>query len=491
MKGDPSAGSIHPSAGSGSGGERLLAFVGFAGFGLVDIVLREFGFEVVGVEIDDAIAGVNRRNGGHCLTADLLDCAPADYAGWFLYHFSPPCISFSVAKQGGETEIDLALACKICEFIRVGRPAYFTLENVWGYRKSLSWLLIWYTLLEEGYGVAGWNLNAADYGVPQSRRRMIVIARRDGRPPAKPWPTHAKKPDMFTLPWLGWYEAIEDLIPDLPESEFAPWQMDRMPEELKTYLIMTANTNRGGLDNKTGRGVLDIGEPANTVTAGPAGGTMPKAFLVGHSSVNMQLIEPDDPAYTITAHSQRARAFLMGQGERSRPKSGGQPADTVTANHNRTGIRAFVFDSANSNSNEGQGTIKDASDPIFAITAMEKTAFPKAFIVDCQNNGSLNRRGLRGLTIRQQDDPVFTMTASANRQTIRACLISGRVISMTPRALARFQDFPDWFVLPENRTLSCRGIGNALPPGVYRAVLKSLLKTPFGKLRERGRVYAG
>ncbi len=494
MKGDPSAGSIHPSAGSGSGGERLLAFVGCAGFGLVDIVLREFGFEVVGVEIDDAIAGVNRRNGGHCLTADLLDCAPADYAGWFLYHFSPPCPSFSVAKLGGsETEIDLALARKICEFIRVGRPAYFTLENVWGYRKSLSWLLIWYTLLEEGYGVAGWNLNAADYGVPQSRRRMIVIARRDGRPPAKPWPTHAKKPDMFTLPWLGWYEAIEDLIPDLPESEFAPWQMDRMPEELKTFLIMTANTNRGGLDNKPGRGVLDIGEPANTVTAGPAGGTMPKAFLVpGDNASNETVRLADEPMVTIqTRPPERCphRAFLLGQGERSRPKSGGQPADTVTANHNRTGIRAFVFDSANSNTYGGQGTIKDVSDPIFTITAMEKTAFPKAFIIGGQyqtpNDGSD-----RTVQNRSLERPIWTIKASEHLDT-RVWLPEGKVVALTPLALARLQDFPYWFVLPENRTLSCRGIGNALPPGVYRAVLKSLLGTPFGKLRERGgQIYA-
>lgn len=473
MRGDPSTGSGHPSASSGDPGERLLAFVGCAGFGLVEIVLREFGFNVVGVEIDDAIAEVNRRNGGHCLTADLLDIDPADYTGWVLYHFSPPCPSFSVAKQGGETEIDLTLARKICEFIRLGRPVYFTLENVWGYRQSLSWLLIWYTLLEEGYGVAGWNLNAADYGVPQSRRRMIVIARRDGRPPAKPWPTHAREPDMFTLPWVGWYEAIEDLIPDLPESQFAPWQMDRLPEELKTYLIMTANTNRGGIDNKPGRGVLDMGEPANTVTAGPAGG-MPKAFLIpGDNTSNETVRLADEPMVTIQTRPPGRcphRAFILGQGERSRPKSASQPPDTIKANHNQTGIRAFVIDSANAN--ERNVTIRDAGSPVFTITAMEKTAPPKAFVVDCQNNGPPDRRGL---TIRQQDDPIFTMTASANRRTIRACLISGRVISMTPRALARFQDFPDWFMLPENRALSCRGIGNALPPGVYRAELKSLL----------------
>lgn len=394
------------------------------------------------------------------------------------------CPSFSVAKQGGETEIDLTLARKICEFIRIGRPVYFTLENVWGYRKSLSWLLIWYTLLEEGYGVAGWNLNAADYGVPQSRRRMIVIARRDGRPPAKPWPTHAKKPDMFTRPWLGWYEAIEDLIPGLPESQFAPWQMDRLPEELKTYLIMTANTNRGGLDNKPGRGILDMGEPANTVTSGPAGGTMPKAFLVpGDNTSNKTVRLADEPMATIqTRPPERCphRAFLLGQSERSRPKSAGQPSGTVTANSNQTGIRAFVIDSANAN--ERNVTIRDAGNPVFTVTAMEKTALPKAFIIGGQyqtpSDGSE-----RTVQNRSPDCPIWTIMASEHLE-MRAWLAEGKVVALTPRALARLQDFPYWFVLPENRALSCRGIGNALPPGVYRAELKSLLGMEGGEFMQ-------
>jgi site-specific DNA-cytosine methylase len=399
------------------------ALIGFAGFGGPEIALRELGIETVGIEIDAAIAEVNRRNGGHCLTADILDIDPADFVGWWLYHFSPRCPRFSSARSSkskqniyqrisdlsrfqkllnGEDEIDLHHSRKIVQFIKEGRPEFFTLENVWAYQKSLSFMNIWYALLEEGYGVDWWHLNAADYGIPQSRKRMIVIARRDGRRPAKPWPTHSKNGDMFTQPWRGWHEAIEDLIPDLPESQFADWQMDRMPNEPKEdFLVMTSNTNRNGVDNVAGRGWLEVDRPANTVCSSLGGG-MP-------------------------------RAFILGQGSYSKPKETADPADTVTANSNQTGVKAFV--------------------------------------VDCQYN---NFNGERGLIIRQQNQPIFTMTASANRRPIRAGLETGRVVSMTPRCLARFQDFPDWFALPDNRALACRGIGNALPPGLYRAVLKSL-----------------
>jgi DNA (cytosine-5)-methyltransferase 1 len=373
------------------------ALIGFAGFGGPEIALREADIETTGIELDSAIADVNRRNGGHCLTADILDIDPADFVGWWLYHFSPRCPRFSSARSSkskqniyqrisdlsrfqrllnGEDEIDLHHSRKIVQFIKEGRPEFFTLENVWAYQKSLSFMNSWYALLEEGYGVDWWHLNAADYGVPQSRKRMIVIARRDGRRPAKPWPTHSKNGDMFTQPWRGWHEAIEDLIPDLPESQFADWQMDRMPNE------------------------LEVDRPANTVCSSLGGG-MPKAWLVGHSSVNLGLAEEDAPSFTVTTYSSKARAFVLGQGSYSKPKGGADPADTVTANTNQTGVKAFIVDS-------------------------------------------------------------------------QASITSGRVVSMTPRCLARFQDFPDWFALPDNRALACRGIGNALPPGLYRAVLKSL-----------------
>jgi DNA (cytosine-5)-methyltransferase 1 len=390
----------------------MKALIGFAGFGGPDIALREAGIETTGIENDYAIAEVNRVNGGNVIVADILSIDPADFIGWLLYHFSPPCPSFSVASQSSETNLDISLARKICEFIRVGRPKFFTLENVWLYRKSLSWLLIWYTLLEEGYGVDAWNLNAADYGVPQSRRRMIVIGRRDGRRPGKPWPTHSKTPDMFTKPWRGWYGAIEDLIPGLPETQFAPWQMDRIPEEMKTYL------------------------------------------------------------------------FNLGQGHRSQAKSGNVSADTITANNNQAGIKAFIADSGNTN---GGVTTISPDEPIFTITTMEKIAPLKAFIVGGQYQTPKNGSP-RVVQNRDINSPIWTICANDNLDT-RAQVV-GKVVLLTPRCLARFQDFPDSYVLPgdpgldenivllldsrSDRKLACRGIGNALPPGLYRSVLRSL-----------------
>lgn len=64
---------------------------------------------------------------------------------------------------------------------------------------------------------------------------------------------------------------------------------------------------------------------------------------------------------------------------------------------------------------------------------------PYAFIID--DGAGLSE----GLTTKNDLEPAFTVAASSNRG--RAWLEQGRVVSMTPRALARFQTFPEKLLL--------------------------------------------
>ena len=63
----------------------------------------------------------------------------------------------------------------------------------------------------------------------------------------------------------------------------------------------------------------------------------------------------------------------------------------------------------------------------------------------------------------------------------RAWLFNGRVVAMTPRCLARFQSFPDSYILPDPNwltganDLACRVIGNAVPPLLYQRVIEAQL----------------
>lgn len=349
----------------------------FSGFGGVEVGALSAGLEPIwGVEIDPAIVEVVRANLDHDIhVADILDCDPLDYDAPDVLHASPPCTNASVANaNSGESELDMRLACRVAAFVTTLLPRIFTLENVWAYRNFMSWQMIEEALHRAGYWVSVEHVNAADYGVPQSRKRMIVRAVRGDFVPYLPTP----------VSWVGWYAAIEDLLPALPESQFANWQLARLPQLLQSTLVA-----QGGYDGK--------------------------------------LVTADEDV----------------------------PSFTLTANHNQLGVRAFLV--------QVQG---EAGDGVRA--GEHGGGSPRAWLV----NGA-NAQPDGQLIIRAQDDPAITITAGG---LLRGLLEEGRVVAMTPRALARFQSFPDWYELPDNARLAAKGIGNAVPPLLYQRIIAPLLE---------------
>lgn len=375
-----------------------------------------------GIEYDAKIAAVANENlGGHVHLANVLDVDPYTLPYVDVLHASPPCPNFSQAKTDGkETALDKALAGKVNQFIYALKPKIFTLENVYQYRQSESWAMIQDNLFDLGYWVSIEHVNAADYGVPQTRQRLIVRAVLGG------WVPHLPP----AQPWIGWYEAIEDLVPTLPESQFANWQMKRLPESLQTCMVA-----QGGFDGEI-------------VTAG---------------------IEA--PAFTVTANTNQTnlRAFLVGgantSDEQAAPGVGVSMYDEPTKCVNTNGVlgwRAWLIGSENA-CQEWGGTRYDHQ-PSMAITTEQR---PRAFIVS-------KTADKYGDGVRRHDEPVQTI--GANEHGSKAWLSQGKVVSMTPRALARFQSFPDWYKLPEhNKTLAARGIGNACPPKMMATIYEGLL----------------
>jgi DNA (cytosine-5)-methyltransferase 1 len=219
--------------------EAPIGVVLFAGGGGVECGMIAGGIRpVLCVECDPkkptlskALAQNNHLNfkpyGGRVINQTVEQVALAGFSD-FPYapdylHASPVCSNFSLANKGKESLEDIEAAIATAQAIRHLQPKYFTLENVPAYQNSDSWYLINQTLKEEGYLVKQEILDAADYGVPQSRRRFIVVASRFTQPklPAK-------------LQRVGWYEAIEDLIDELPASELLPSQQKGL--ELKRSL---------------------------------------------------------------------------------------------------------------------------------------------------------------------------------------------------------------------------------------------------------------
>lgn len=220
----------------------------FTGGGLFDIGAMAAGYRIVwGIENDDKIASVARLNGLPVMTADVTGVDYSSLEKPDHLHASPPCPNFSIAKNGRkETERDIALAHAVSIALLALQPKTFTLENVPAYIHSKSFKVITETLSDMGYWWDVNNLNSADFGVPQSRLRLWVRA---SRQLLRGYPPPAKH--------RGWYEAIEDLIPELPETQFAPWQIERLPKEYKDFII--------------GQGVYSVGiekdKPVQSITA--------------------------------------------------------------------------------------------------------------------------------------------------------------------------------------------------------------------------------
>jgi DNA (cytosine-5)-methyltransferase 1 len=97
----------------------------------------------------------------------------------------------------------------------------FTLENVPRYQNSQSFNIILSALEQEGYSVTYSVVNMDKFGLPQARRRLVLIASRGFRVAL---PDHRKP--------IGWYEAIAHLIPTMSDSQLLPKQQQAVEQFL-------------------------------------------------------------------------------------------------------------------------------------------------------------------------------------------------------------------------------------------------------------------
>ncbi len=195
----------------------------FSGAGGMSLGFEQAGFDVVAaVEIDPVHAAVHKFNFPDCAIlprsvtevsgGDIREAAGIGNRTVDVVFGGAPCQGFSLI---GQRALDDPRNSLVKDFVRIVRELdanYFVFENVKGltvgkHRKFL------FELIEEfeaiGYSVQrDWRvLNAADYGVPQDRQRLILMGAKKGRPlPAYP-ATIVERP------------TCQDALADLPNAE--------------------------------------------------------------------------------------------------------------------------------------------------------------------------------------------------------------------------------------------------------------------------------
>lgn len=207
----------------------------FSGCGGVAQGMKQAGYtHAWGLEFDPAIAEIYQANHGQVYVQNILDADPFKFEKVDLLHASTVCKSFSPANaEKGEKQLDIDCAIKTAEFIKALQPPTFTLENVQAYGKSKAFNIIVEMLYSQSYWVNYQTLNAADFGVPQSRRRLILIAVKSGFIPSLPLPEKH----------IGWYEAIADLIPTCDRRELADWQKN-LTKGISKPFVMSSTEQR-------------------------------------------------------------------------------------------------------------------------------------------------------------------------------------------------------------------------------------------------------
>jgi DNA (cytosine-5)-methyltransferase 1 len=134
----------------------------------------------------------------------------------------PPCQGFTQIRAAAGLREDRrnSLVDYLAELVRVTKPKALVFENVPPVRRYKGFSRLLRILAGGGYAYAYGVLDAADYGVPQRRRRLILIAVRGAGKIALPEPDHGPPthPEVILGRRLPW-RTVRDAIGDLPPVE--------------------------------------------------------------------------------------------------------------------------------------------------------------------------------------------------------------------------------------------------------------------------------
>ncbi|MDT0635062.1 DNA cytosine methyltransferase [Spectribacter hydrogenooxidans] len=466
---------------------------------------------------------------------------------------SPDCTHHSKAKGGKPASKKIrGLAWVVVKWARRCRPRVIMLENVeefqdWGplgedgrpcKRRKGQQFDEWVHQLERlGYRVEYKLLRACDYGAPTIRRRLFVVARRDGRPIAWPQPTHAPADDARVKrnrlqPYRTAAECIDWSIPApsifTRKRPLADNTLRRIAKGVQRFVLDAAAPYivRIGQTGWRGDGQqYPIDDPLTTITT-KAEHLICTPFIAKHREHSTGSAA-DAPLHTITAGGHQAKRPGTGnamslavpyfiprhgeaEGQAPRTRDVNQPMPTVTATANGASLVAAFMEQANTgvvghaatkpvSTIVGKGSTQrlvaahisrqfgasigsDAQTPVGTVTAGGggKSALVAALMAPYYGSGS----GETGRDLRQ---PAPTATTKDRLQLVTVD-IDGETWVLTdigmrmlqPRELYRAQGFPESYIIDRGadgealpKHAQVRMCGNSVCPPVAAALAQA------------------
>ena len=232
----------------------------FSGAGGLDLGFRMAGHQIRWANdlYQDAVSTYRLNLGDHIVMSDIHQINSPEIPDADIIIGGFPCQGFSVANTGRHEDDERnKLYLEMIRIIREKQPRFFLAENVKGIL-SIGKGQVFQNILNDfrqlHYRVQYRLMNAADYGVPQKRMRVIIIGVREDIPfrYEYPEPTHSENGSLYTKRWVSVAEAIGSL-PD-PDK----------PNDLPNHVYSKYKLNFNGY---IGHRPIDPTKPAPTVTA--------------------------------------------------------------------------------------------------------------------------------------------------------------------------------------------------------------------------------
>ncbi|AFQ43260.1 DNA cytosine methyltransferase [Desulfosporosinus meridiei] len=235
----------------------------FSGAMGLDLGLEQAGLDIkIAQDIDQWCARTMAANNRQFVHGDIRQLVANDPNCRFLLDPSglktgeafavvggPPCQPFSTAgKRLGTNDPRGSLFMEFIHVISVVRPRFFVMENVKGLLSAAInqrplgerrdcpiepdeiagsvFEVIKQEFNKLGYKLVYGILDAAHYGVPQFRERLIILGSRDNENIFLPIPTHFQTHQNSSYRWRTLRDAIEDLEAD--PGLFATFSPERL-----------------------------------------------------------------------------------------------------------------------------------------------------------------------------------------------------------------------------------------------------------------------
>jgi len=226
----------------------------FAGAGGLDLGFIKSGHDVVWANDNDkdACEAYRYNIGDHIVCDDISNIQLQDIPNTDVVIGGFPCQGFSLANKTRSVKDERNKLYK--EFVRIvegKRPKYFIAENVRGIlslEKGAALKAIINDFESLGYNVQYQLFNTANFGVPQTRQRVIIVGTKKGIEPIYqyPLPTHEKEN------WI----TIAQALSSVPEPDDDTSILNHIYSKYKI-------TNR----NFTGHRKTDPEKPSPTILA--------------------------------------------------------------------------------------------------------------------------------------------------------------------------------------------------------------------------------